>query len=268
MQNVDLIPNYFSSGEEDSPGIIGGGGNQNYLVKGVRGHPYQVRAHGTYGHRGNLRLGGGQYSDERVYYKERGARKRNQYYMVRQGGPSETIPDHFATDGVRQRNRFYQYESHDDPFDQAQLEYLSRQGTNFVNSQIIVDEYGDEVYVPQNQGFFSDSKGQYYKGGAVYKKKHKRSRKHREGRRHRQSRKKYSSEESPYGREIDDDLNAREQIHSNYRGTPALSESSASSESDYSSGSSSSDGSSASKKLKAKERKAKKMLKQATLAKK
>jgi len=83
-------------------------------------------------------------------------------------------------------------------------------GTNFVNSQIIVDDYGDEIYggnligshmshnMPQTATFFSDSKNHYYKGGQQTmgkKPKNKRKHKSRKHKRAKHTRKKYSSED-------------------------------------------------------------------------
>lgn len=85
---------------------------------------------------------------------------------------------------------------------------MPRLGPNFVNSQIIVDDYGDEIYgsnlmgshmshnMPQAATFFSDSKNYYYKGGQQMgrKRKNKRKPKNRKQKRAKHG-KKYSSED-------------------------------------------------------------------------
>jgi len=92
-------------------------------------------------------------------------------------------------------------------------------GTNFVNSQIIVDDYGDEIYggnligshmshnMPQTATFFSDSKNHYYKGQQTMGKKTRNRRKHK-SRKHKRAKhpKKYSSEDelsASFDEEID-----------------------------------------------------------------
>ena len=171
----------------------------------------------------------------------------------------------------------YMQESYDEPNSGAygqpygtasdHHDVFSRFGNNMINSQIIVDEYGEEIYpstsgygagsISQTGNFLSDSRPRNTRGKNQEQKK--KSRKQKRAK----HRKKYSSEEENY----DDDLNQRELFDRGAEGEDA--QSGGSSESDSSSNSSmSSSGSSASKKQKRKEQKAKAILEKANKSRK
>lgn len=215
-----------------------------------------------------------------------GARHNQPYLLVREAGARSQFETENEDLGQRKSRKGprrgqggaaysvnnYMHESYDEPNSGAygqpygtasdHQDVFSRFGNNMINSQIIVDEYGEEIY-PSNSGygggsisqtgnFLSDSRPRNTRGKNPEEKK--KSRKQKRAK----HRKKYSSEEENY----DEDLNQRELFGRGPEGEAARSE--GSSESDSSSDSSmSSSGSSASKKQKRKEQKAKAILEKA-----